>query len=249
MDAAIAKQKPTKIPRDAGVVNKTMDGLTSTLIGTPAGMQPKQNAGLKEDKALTRRKVKETRSREQECPPVKVVKDKTSKGVQTRRSMKMVHNIVMELLEAVVEDAAPRGSREKLHDIIMGPVSSALGDDAAIKKRHQKRRSRKAKRKRKAMMRKSRRKRKQAAAKRRRRLREAAESKRANAVPVENIGPDFSCPMGMKTMKNPSKFQRDKEEEEAWNELLDMVTELKVEQIVKRRPKRTLRKKVSYQIL
>ena len=161
MDAAIAKQKPTKIPRDAGVVNKTMDGLTSTLIGTPAGMQPKQNAGLKEDLALTRRKVKETRSREQECPPVKVVKDKTSKGVQTRRSMKMVHNIVMELLEAVVEDAAPRGSREKLHDIIMGPVSSALGDDAAIKKRHQKRRSRKAKRKRKAMMRKSRRKRKQ----------------------------------------------------------------------------------------
>ena len=50
-----------------------------------------------------------------------------------------------------------------------------------------------------------------------------------------------------KTMKNPSKSKR--EEEEAWNELLDMVKEMKVEEIVKRRPKRTLRKKVSYQIL
>ena len=52
----------------------------------------------------------------------------------------------------------------------------------------------------------------------------------------------------MKTVKTPNKFQRE-EEEEAWNELLDMVTELKVEEIVKRRPKRTPRKKVSYQIM
>ena len=52
----------------------------------------------------------------------------------------------------------------------------------------------------------------------------------------------------MKTMKNPSKFKRE-EEEEAWNELLHMVTEMKVEEIVKRRPKRTPRKKVSYQIM
>ena len=51
-----------------------------------------------------------------------------------------------------------------------------------------------------------------------------------------------------KTMKNPSKSKRE-EEEEAWNELLDMVTELKVEEIVKRRPKRTPRKKVSYQFM
>ena len=52
----------------------------------------------------------------------------------------------------------------------------------------------------------------------------------------------------MKTMKTPNKFQRE-EEEEAWNELLDMGKEMKVEEIVKRRPKRTLRKKVSYQIM
>ena len=52
----------------------------------------------------------------------------------------------------------------------------------------------------------------------------------------------------MKTMKNPSKFKRE-EEEEAWNELLHMVTEMKVEEIVKRRPKRTPRKKVSYQFM
>ena len=52
----------------------------------------------------------------------------------------------------------------------------------------------------------------------------------------------------MKTMKTPNKFQRE-EEEKAWNELLDMVKEMKVGEIAKRRPKRTPRKKVSYQIM
>ena len=52
----------------------------------------------------------------------------------------------------------------------------------------------------------------------------------------------------MKTMKTPNKFQRE-EEEEAWIELLDMVKEMKVEEIAKRRPKRTPRKKVSFQIM
>ena len=49
----------------------------------------------------------------------------------------------------------------------------------------------------------------------------------------------------MKTKKTSDKYQRE-EEEKAWNELLDMIKEMKLEEIVKRRPKRTQRKKVSY---
>ena len=49
----------------------------------------------------------------------------------------------------------------------------------------------------------------------------------------------------MKTKKTSDKYQRG-EEEKAWNELLDMIKEMKLEEIVKRRPKRTQRKKVSY---
>ena len=51
----------------------------------------------------------------------------------------------------------------------------------------------------------------------------------------------------MKTKKTSDKCQRG-EEEKAWNELLDMIKEMKLEEIVKRRPKRTQRKKVSYHI-
>ena len=49
----------------------------------------------------------------------------------------------------------------------------------------------------------------------------------------------------VKTKNTHDKYQRG-EEEKAWNELLDMIKEVKLEEIVKRRPKGTQRKKVSY---
>ena len=68
-------------------------------------------------KASMLRKIEQARStKEEECPTAKV--DKEVKEVK---------------------GAATRGSRDEVHELIMALVSSALGEDAVIKKRYWKR--------------------------------------------------------------------------------------------------------------
>ena len=236
--------------RDAAAAKKTTRGCSSSKIkskgkaiplseflkiekpianlGTPAGKQLKQNSRLKEDVTV----MKNT-SVKRKTVPVTAVSTKNGGSKQQQRQLTHKQDHPNEAREK--KCASVKAGEYKLvkRPSNVGDISQTQGKDAKMEKKKPRRPKKTQKTQNDGQ-------------KTMESMNDGGEQEQDED---EEEKEEWNEPIkNMKTMKNPSKFKRE-EEEEAWNELLHMVTEMKVEEIVKRRPKRTPRKKVSYQIM